>query len=127
MGQQQLILVLLGIMIIGVGIAAGLGLFSSNNVASNKVAIIHDVNIIAQHAKKYLTRPASLGGGAGSYAGFTIGSKLASNANATYASTVTATEVTVVAVSAYDANNTLTVVIDRDGKLGSWTYTGDFQ
>ena len=127
MGQQQLILVLLGIMIIGVGIAAGLGLFSSNNVNNNKMTLIHDLNSLAAHAKKYQVRPASMGGGNGSYTGFTIPAGLSANANGSYTATVSPTSITFVAVSSIDSSNTITVVVDSNGKLSSWTYTGDFQ
>ncbi|HTP79437.1 MAG TPA: hypothetical protein VMM57_03415 [Bacteroidota bacterium] len=128
MGQQQLILVLLGIMIIGVGIAAGLGLFSTNNSNNNKMAIMQDLNNIAAHAIKYQVRPATMGGGNGSFDGFTIAPNMVSNANASYSTTsISSNSITVLAVSAIDSSNTIIVTIDSKGHLSGWTYTGDFQ
>ena len=129
MGQQQLLLIILGVIIVGIAIAVGLSLFSAQSVQSNKDAIINDLNNIAAHAYQYRIRPASMAGGAGAYTGYTIPSKMASNANATYTCTATANAVTFSAVSANNTANTVTAQIDTDGKFvqSAWSYTGDFQ
>ena len=127
MGQQQLILILLAIMVIGVAVAAALGLFSANSAEQNKLAIINDLNTIRASARKYRMKPTTMAGGAGSYAGFTMPSKLMSNENGKYELSVAADEITVVATSYAVATNKITVVIDNKGGLMSWTYTGDFQ
>ncbi|MBI3006259.1 MAG: hypothetical protein HYY49_12710 [Ignavibacteriales bacterium] len=127
MGQQQLILVLLAIMVIGVAIAAGLGLFSSNQAGQNKLAIINDLNNLRAMAYKYRIRPSTMAGGAGSYEGFVLPGKFASNENANYTLNVTADEIVVTAASYVTPANTITVGIDSKGKFTDWTYTGDFQ
>src|SRR5574341_2662411 len=127
MGQQQLILILLAILLIGVAIAAGLGLFSSNQAENNKLAIINDLNNLKSLAFKYRRRPLTMAGGAGTYSGFILPTKLATNPNAAYTMTVAADAITVVATSNITPTNTITVVIDSEGKLINWTYTGSFQ
>ena len=129
MGQQQLLLIILGVIIVGIAIAVGLSLFSAQSIQSNKDAIINDLNNISAHAYQYRIRPASMAGGAGSYSGYSIPSKMASNANATYTCTATANSVTFTAVSASNTANTVTAQIDTDGKFvqSAWSYTGDFQ
>ncbi len=129
MGQQQLLLIILGVIIVGIAIAVGLSLFSAQSIQSNKDAIINDLNNIAAHAYQFKIRPASMAGGAGSYVGYSIPTKMASNANATYTSTATATHVTFTAVSANNSANTVVAQIDTDGKFvtSAWSYTGDFQ
>src|SRR5512142_713734 len=129
MGQQQLLLIILGVIIVGIAIAVGLSLFSAQSIQSNKDAIINDLNNIAAQAYQYRIRPASMAGGAGSYVGFSIPTKMASNANASYTSTATADAVTFSAISANNTANTVTAQIDTDGKFvqSGWTYTGDFQ
>ena len=131
MGQQQLLLIILGVIIVGIAIAVGLSLFSAQSIQSNKDAIINDLNNIAAQAYQYRIRPASMAGGAGSYTGFTIPTKMASNANAAYTSTPSSTGDAVVfsAISANNTANTVTAQIDTDGKFvqTGWTYTGDFQ
>ncbi len=126
MGQQQLLLIILGVIIVGIAIAVGLSLFSAQSIQANKDAIINDLNNIAAHAYQFKIRPNSMGGGNGAYTGYTIPTKMATNENANYAATPAASSVTVVATSVQNTTNKITVVVDSDGKLGSWTYAGDF-
>ncbi|MBI5464213.1 MAG: hypothetical protein HY966_04590 [Ignavibacteriales bacterium] len=126
MGQQQLLLIILGVIIVGVAIAVGLSLFSAQSIQANKDAIINDLNNIAANAYQFRIRPSSMGGGQGAYTGYAIPSKMATNANATYVATPAANTVTIVATSASNASNVVTVVIDSNGNPGSWTYAGDF-
>lgn len=133
MGQQQLLLIILGVIIVGIAIAVGLSLFSAQSIQSNRDAIINDLNNLAAQAYQHRIRPSSMGGGNGKYdasgggTAFVIPSKMSSNENATFVPTVAADAVTIVATSAQDASNKVTVVIDSNGKLGSWTYAGAFQ
>ena len=127
MGQQQLLLIILGVIIVGIAIAVGLSLFSAQSVQSNKDAMINDLNNLAAQAYQFRIRPSSMGGGQGVYTGFTIPTKMATNENGVYLSTPAANVVTIVATSVANTTNVITVVIDSEGKLGSWTYVGDFQ
>ena len=122
MGQQQLLLIILGVIIVGIAIAVGLSLFSAQSIQANKDAIINDLNNIAAHAYQFKIRPSSMGGGQGSYSGYAIPGKMATNENATYTvSATTATTVTILATSNANTTNTVTAVVDSDGRLGSWT------
>lgn len=128
MGQQQLLLIILGVIIVGIAIAVGLSLFSAQSVASNKDAIINDLGNLAATAYQFRIRPTSMGGGGSSYVGFTIPSKMSSNDNGIYTTTaVTATVVSFQAVSSVTATNIVTANIDSDGKLGTWVYAGEFK
>ncbi len=129
MGQQQLLLIILGVIVVGIAIAVGLNLFNAQSIQSNKDAIINDLNNIAAHAYQYRVRPSSMAGGAGSYVGYIIPLKLASNENAVYTCVATSNQVTFSAVSASNTVNTVVATIDREGRFiqTSWQYTGDFQ
>jgi len=127
MGQQQLLLIILGVIIVGIAIAVGLSLFSAQSVQSNKDAMINDLNNIAAQAYQFRIRPSSMGGGQGSYASFTIPTKMATNENGTYVATPSANSVSIVATSAANTSNVITVTVDSDGKLTGWQYAGDFQ
>ncbi len=127
MGQQQMLLVLLGILIIGIAIAASFGLFESEEIGQNKQAMIHDILNVCIYAKRYYVRPISMGGGSRSFVGFTIPTKLQSTANGSYSVNPTVTDVTLIGVSSTSATNTMSVVLNNQGKLGSWSFTGDFQ
>ena len=102
MGQQQLLLIILGVIIVGIAIAVGISMFSSSSVQSNKDAIINDLNNLAANAYQFRIRPTTMGGGGGSYtggSGFAIPTKLASNDNGTFAGTNAAQAVTFVGTS----------------------------
>ena len=127
MGQQQLLLIILGVIIVGIAIAVGLSLFSAQSIQSNRDAIINDLNNLAAQAYQFRIRPVSMGGGQGDYTTFAIPSKMKTNENATYSSSPSQNSIVFTAVSAQNASNSVTVSIDSNGRLNSWSYYGDFQ
>jgi len=127
MGQQQLLLIILGVIIVGIAIAVGLSLFSAQSVQSNRDAIINDLNNLAAQAYQFRIRPTSMGGGQGDYTTFAIPTKMKTNENATYSASPTTNSIVFTAISAQNASNSVTVSIDSNGRLGGWSYYGDFQ
>ena len=128
MGQQQLLLIILGVIIVGIAIAVGLSLFSAQSVQSNRDAIINDLNNLAAQAYQFRIRPTSMGGGQGDYTTFAIPTKMRTNENATYTiSSPSANSLSFLATSAQNSSNTVSVSIDSNGRLSGWSYTGDFQ
>jgi hypothetical protein len=129
MGQQQLLLIILGVIIVGIAIAVGISMFSSGSVQSNRDALVNDLNNLASNAYQFKIRPISMGGGGSTYtggAGYVIPTKLVSNENGTFSCTNAAQAVTFVGTSS-SGNGTVTAVCDSTGHLGTFTYTGDFQ
>ena len=127
MGQQQLLLIILGVIIVGIAIAVGLSLFSAQSVQSNRDAIINDLNNLAAQAYQFRIRPTSMGGGQGDYTTFTIPVKMRTNENGTYVASPSNNSIDIIATSAQNASNYITVTIDTDGRLTAWSYYGDFQ
>jgi len=119
MGQQQLLLIILGVIIVGIAIAVGLSLFSSQSVQSNKDGIINDINNIAANAYQYYTRPTSMGGGAGTYTNYKIPVKMSSNENGTYTAVANV-------ITGSSANGTVVGTVGTDGRV-TMTFGGDFQ
>jgi hypothetical protein len=105
----------------------GLSLFSAQSIQSNRDAIINDMNNLAAQAYQYRIRPTSMGGGQGDYSSFAIPLKMRTNENATYSATPSQNSIAFTAVSAQNASNTVQVTVDSFGRLGGWSYTGDFQ
>lgn len=127
MGQQQIMLIILGVIVVGIAIGVGIAEFGSESVSANKDAIINDLNNLSINAFQFKMLPTSMGGGSSSYATYVIPSKLVSNADASYAvSAATASRVTFVATSAI-GYGTITAICDSTGALGGFTYAGDFQ
>jgi hypothetical protein len=131
MGQQQLLLIILGVIIVGIAIAVGLSLFSAQSVQANKDAITNDLNNLAANAYQYRIRPSAMGGGNNSYTGYSIPSKLQTNENASY--TIVSNSgagIVLMGTSIQNASNTGQVSIGTDGRslpTGGWSYNGDFQ
>jgi Tfp pilus assembly protein PilE len=97
MGQQQLLLIVLGVIIVGIAIVVGINLFQASAVDANRNAIIADLNNLAAKAQEYYKKPTSLGGGGNSSLGFAMPTGLGSNANGTYApGTIAAASITFV-------------------------------
>ena len=128
MGQSQLLIIAISVLIIGIAILAGVGYFRSSDTDANKKAMINDVNQVAHLAVRYYSRPASLGGGNHSFTGFEIPSKFQSDLNGRYSALVVSPNVLqITAISARDSNNTIVTEIDTNGEPSNWTFSGDFQ
>jgi hypothetical protein len=126
MGQQQMLLVALGVIIIAIAIAVGILLFGAASVTTNKDALINDMGNLAGNAYQYKLRLRSMGGGGGSYSGYVIPSKLASNADGTFSITSSAPSSLVLCGTSVQGFGTVTATIDSMGRMGGFTYTGDF-
>jgi hypothetical protein len=128
MGQQQLLFVILGIIVIGIAIAAGISMFESQNVLTNRDSIISDLNELAANAYQFRGKLRTMGGGQGDYSTYIIQSMMATNVNATYSvQSASVNSLSMLAVSVQNPSNTVFVTIDSRGKLENWTFAGDFQ
>jgi Tfp pilus assembly protein PilE len=96
MGQQQLLLIVIGVIIVGIAIVVGIQLASTSAQSSNRDAVIADLNNIGAYAQQYYRKPTSMGGGGNSFTGWTIPPNLTKTGNGTYTATVGATVVTIV-------------------------------
>lgn len=90
MGQQQLLLIVLGIIIVGIAIAVGVTTFKSSAVDANRAQVISDLNNLAAKAQRYYRTPGSMGGGGQDYNGFAVSALDTGNANGSYSVTATA-------------------------------------
>lgn len=126
MGQQQLLLIILGVIIVGIAIAVGLSMFTAQSVGANRDAIIADLTNLAANAYQYRIRPTTMGGGGGSYVGYTLPPSLASNENGIYVSgTIAATSIEFTGTSAQYTADSVTGTYGPDGKLvGTFTFSG---
>jgi len=84
MGQQQLLLIVLGVIVVGIAVVVGINLFNANAEEANKDGIVSDATNLGAMAQQYYKKPASMGGGANSFVGWTMATGLDSTANGTY-------------------------------------------
>jgi len=96
MGQQQLLLIVLGVIIVGIAVVVGINVFTASSVEANRNAVIADLTTVASMAQQYYRKPAAMGGGDRTFTGWDIPSQLQSTANGSYAATVAAQSVTLV-------------------------------
>lgn len=105
-------------------------MYDAQAIASNRDAIINELNWIALHAVQYRILPKELGGGVGSYAGYTMPAHMATTDNASYAiQDLTADKIGFVATSTRYPASTVSVAFGSDGRPIpiSWRYGGDFK
>ncbi len=104
MGQQQLLLIILGVIVVGIAVVVGITMFQDNAISANRDAVTNDLVNLGARAQQFYRRPTSLGGGSNSFTGCTIdklagpvGGGLWTNPNGTYTipTAASTTEVTI--------------------------------
>lgn len=81
MGQQQLLLIVVGLVVVGLMIYAGMELSRSYFESSNRDQLITTLNDLGTMAQQYYRKPVEMGGGGGSYLGWKLPAQL-KNTNA---------------------------------------------
>ncbi|MDW7682282.1 MAG: hypothetical protein SCK70_17090 [bacterium] len=84
MGQQQLLLIVLAVIIVGIAIVVGINMFSASASAANQDAVVNDCLDLAGKAYQWAIKSESMGGGNNSFDNidFTkLGLSVAKNAN----------------------------------------------
>lgn len=75
MGQQQLLLLVLGVVIVGLAVVVGIQAFSENQKKANADAMVNDAIRISSDAQAWKLKPSAFGGGASAsnWAGLNFG------------------------------------------------------
>ena len=84
MGQQQLLLVVLGVIVVGIAIVTGISMFQAAAVDANRSNIINDLNQLGGFTQSWYKRPTNFAGGDNTFIGFAIPTEMQSNQNGTY-------------------------------------------
>ncbi len=114
MGQQQILLIVLSVILVGVAVAVGITMFRDHALSSNKDAMISDLTNLSAKVYKFRITPAGMDGGGGSYAALEDGdlgtAEALDNDNASYV------------ITTAEADN---VVLTGTGKQGAtpWIIT----
>jgi Tfp pilus assembly protein PilE len=72
MGQQQLLLIIVGVIVVGIALAVGYFMFRDSASASNRDALSNDLAYFASIAQRYYRLPKTLGGGELTFDGLTM-------------------------------------------------------
>jgi len=81
MGQQQLLLIVLGVIIVGIAVVVGINVFTASSLEANKSAVVADLQTIASMAQQYYRKPTAMGGGGNSFTNWTVPTALTKTAN----------------------------------------------
>jgi hypothetical protein len=94
LGQQQLLLIALAVIIVGIAIAVSIQMFRSNAIEQKRDLLIEETTSLGYMAIQYYKKPAELGGGSKSFLGWTIPPQMVVTANGNFmTSTVSADQV----------------------------------
>jgi Tfp pilus assembly protein PilE len=122
MGQQQLLLIVLGVIIVGIAVVVGINVFTASASSANRDAITADLTNLSAMAQQFYRKPVALGGGGNVFTGWTVPANLSQTANmsAAVTPTVAAQTVTLVAVGTETgtngtSNTKVTVVVTPTG------------
>jgi Tfp pilus assembly protein PilE len=107
MGQQQLLLIVLGVIIVGIAVVVGINVFTASAASSNRDAVIADLTTIGSMAQGYYRKPTALGGGNNTFTGWIVPAQLSqtSNMSAAVTPTVAAQSVVLVGVGTETGND----------------------
>ena len=105
MGQQQLLLIVLGVIVVGIAVVVGINLFNANATSANRDGVISDLNNLGAMAQQYYKKPTSMGGGGNKFTSWTVPTGLDSTANGTYSPTVGAQSVSIIGLGTETGND----------------------
>jgi Tfp pilus assembly protein PilE len=123
MGQQQLLLIILGVIVVGIAVAVGIAMFTDSAISANRDAVTNDLVNLALRAQQFYRRSKAMGGGGNSFVGLTADAaglrKLTNNAisaNGAYsiqtAGTSTGLVIRGIGTERADASNFVTMEIN---------------
>ena len=84
MGQKQLILIVLGVIIVGAVIAVSINYLHNKSVKLNRNAVIKDLHTLASDAQAYYKKPKEQEGDHNTFQDYKIPEELKSNDNGNY-------------------------------------------
>lgn len=105
MGQQQLLLIVLGVIIVGIAVVVGINVFTASSSQANRDAVISDLTNLASLAQQYYRKPTALGGGGNTFKDWKVPASLDTTGNGVYTATVTDQSVTLVGTGNEKGNN----------------------
>lgn len=67
MGQQELLFIIIGTIVVGIAVAFGITMFRDASIDANRDALCSDLAILASRAQEFYHRPTQLDGGGNSF------------------------------------------------------------
>jgi hypothetical protein len=113
LGQQQLLMIVLAIIIVGIAIAISVQLFKSNAIESKRDLLIEETNSLAAMAIQYYKKPQTMGGGGRSFMGWEVPSQMVQTFNGNFMrAVVSATEVVITGTGSEAVTDTDSIKVE---------------
>ena len=84
MGQQQLLLIVLGIIIVAIAVAFSISLFRAHAIEGKRDILIEETTSLGVMALQYYKKPKEFGGGGKSFIGWSIPSSMNQTVNGNF-------------------------------------------
>jgi hypothetical protein len=120
MGSQQLLLIVVGVIIVGLSVYSGLIIMRNYYEVSNRDQLINTLNDIGLLAQQHYKKPTVQGGGGGTYTRFTLPRQFRTTTAGNFSASVRTTRVDFTATGKEIGRNGRTVVrvtarVDQNG------------
>jgi hypothetical protein len=87
MGQQQLLLIIIAAIVVGLAITVAINLFRAHSVDEKRDLLIDEGSSLATAAMGYYKKPSSLGGGGNSFVGWSVPPSMVTTATGRFSAT----------------------------------------
>lgn len=95
MGQQQLLLIVLGVIIVGIAVMLGIYLFREQSVENKRDVVMNESLNIGSLALQYFKKARTFGGGQYTFVGWQVPVDLDTTSNGVYTAVVSPTQVVI--------------------------------
>lgn len=127
MGQTQILMIVLAVIIVGIAVAAGINMFGKSAVTANRDAVVGDCQSIASAAMQYYKKPASMGGGERTFTGLNLAklgwSQFNVNTDGVVGYTLTVVDAQNITIAGTGAESGVTCSLPVNGTTGMGTAT----
>lgn len=113
MGQQQLLLIVLGIIIVGLSVVVGIALFQEHAIEQQRNEVLNECILLAAEAQRHYRRPIVLGGGGNTFNGWDIPSEYAPTIAGAFTANITSDQEVIITGTGNDLTE-VRVVVTKD-------------
>lgn len=110
MGSQQILLILVGVIVVGLMIIAGISFANNYYETSNRDQLVSTLNDLSLLAQQHFKKPEAQGGGGGTYTGFSLPRQFRRTTAGNFSATVRSNRVSFTATGKEIGRNGRTVV-----------------
>jgi hypothetical protein len=98
MGQQQLLLIIVGVIVVGTAVVVAIQLYRTNSIDHKRDLLADECVTLASNALSYYKKPTNYGGGGNSFIGWVIPSGMMTTVNGSYSAAVADTQIVITAI-----------------------------